>query len=349
MAQPRPDYDEGRAQAADSLGKWDNSLASTASSMSSCVFSRASSSSSSFGDTLFSGRVAHSGLEGDGRAIYYDTSLASCIKDMVRHQPKAALERATRTSRALLLHISDLMSQESAYHLLPALVKSQQILETAETCKVLDSLAHSHSAVITGGDFGANSDSDSSKRGTVTDLQYTEEMLRKWSVRLSGGTSSGESAVMKEGVLSLRISLMTQLLHRRDASACQALGLMRQINGMIPHGQAGDSVVHALSPLAYRLKAAISGVPVDTLLVGLAGPNRDNATTFAPIGSGSSSSSSKSKSAKKYGSRGASSDPQALPSLNTSKLWEAEWKLQKASYCGERDWTRSLYVLLMTA
>ncbi len=309
------------ARAAASLGKWDD-LPSVPSMLKSYP-------SLPFGDTVFSGRVSHSGVTGDLNAIYYDTSLASCIKDMHRGQPKAALERATRTSRTLLLQIGGLMSHESAYHLLPALVKSQQLYETAETCKVLDSATHLSVAT-------ENMYRDSTTAGATIDLQHTEEVIRKWSMRLSRGTSSGESAVMKEGIVSLRISLITQLLHSRNASACQALTLMRQINGMIPHGQAGDSVVHALSPLAYRLNAAISSVAKETLLVGLDDHKSVSAAAFAPIGGSSDIGSSRTngagraKSTKKFGSRGVPADHASALRPHTSNIWEAEWKLQES-------------------
>ena len=124
---------------------------------------------------------------------------------------------------------------------------------------------------------------------------------------------------------------MTQLLHSRKASACQALRLMHQINGIIPRGQAGDSAVHALSPLAYRLYAAVSSVPERLMLVDLECIDSISDAAYVPIeGSSHNSDGNKGKSTRTLCSHEFTSDGANLGLCRFSKIWKAEWKLQES-------------------
>ena len=129
---------------------------------------------------------------------------------------------------------------------MPSLIRAQQLFEVMEVSKIMNHFSMSSNLL-----------------GSKTTV---DALLSKWDERLSCGASVSSN----ETILSLRLSLLTKLLNQNIAEPGQVLHLMSQIESCIP-GHAkdqnmsvcstdtrGSAVIHALSPLAYRVKGMLN-------------------------------------------------------------------------------------------
>ncbi len=172
---------------------------------------------------------------------YFNSSIASALCDMQRGDFSSAMQSTKKSAAALLPNIFASHTDESANGLLLSLVRAQQLFEVSEACRILSETTYAGSAL-----------------GSDTAQSSVNALLTRWAARLD--CTGGSSGAFSESILSLRLSLLSQLLERGAANHEQALQLMDQVLNCIPDkiSSGSQAAAHALSPLAYKIKATLT-------------------------------------------------------------------------------------------
>jgi len=179
------------------------------------------------------------GMVPDG---YFNSSIASALRDMCRGDCVTAMQRMHVCAAALLPNILTVRSHESACGMIPSLVRAQQLFEVREVCSL--------------------------QRKERAENELVNSLMQRWATRLD--CAGGSFAAGSESILSLRLSLVSQLLVGGFANPGQALCLMDQVYSCIPETASSGSqaAAHALSPLAYKIKATLSAATAASAAVG---------------------------------------------------------------------------------
>jgi len=166
---------------------------------------------------------------------YFNASIASALRDMDRGDCVSAIQRMHVCAAALLPNILTFRSHETACGMIRSLVRAQQLFEVREVCNV-----HREAGVTRNDENG-----------------LVNTLMQRWATRLD--CAGGSFAASSESILSLRLSLVSQLLVSGLAKPSQALCLMDQVYSCIPERASSGSqaAAHALSPLAYKIKSTL--------------------------------------------------------------------------------------------
>ena len=156
---------------------------------------------------------------------YISGQIDACIADIHRYDKSTAILRINQCTESIVPQILHIISEESAQNLTTYLGRAQQLVEIGEVIQLIFA--------------DPNNDIDHDEK--------TKMVLSKWLGRLEGCRNS---VILGESIISLRLSLMSQLQDSKKITSVDTLEIMEHIQKITR----GKNIAHSLSPLVYCLR-----------------------------------------------------------------------------------------------
>jgi hypothetical protein len=167
---------------------------------------------------------------------YLSISIATATRD-VKDDFHSLSIRVSNCAVIVLPRLLHRMGEETGLNLIADLSRTQQLVEILETGQLLSAKSSIFSP--------RNGEEKKSRED-----ERVKVLMNKWRNRLEGCTST---SLLGGSLISLRLSLVRQLLQSNNIDARHSLQLMDHIHSLIRN----KSDAHALSPLVYELKSML--------------------------------------------------------------------------------------------